>query len=136
MSDRVEFLELAQMPLANHASGIPGLLHQFRHRDFVRMNPDETVTVDHLRPTRALRQGAGHEGKPRWRAAVGDIEAGELHALLAKTIDVRGGNILCAKAAEVTVTLVVGQHDNDIRLGSFWSRVEARVSQDCEEAGL
>ncbi len=74
----------------------------------------------------------GHDGGPAGHAdRVGDVSVGEPHAILAETVEVRGGDFgfFASEGLYVSIAQVVGEDENDV--WSFGSRQkEARRKND------
>jgi len=74
----------------------------------------------------------GHDGGPAGHAdRVGDVSVGELHAILAETVEVRGGDfgLFASEGLYVSIAQVVGEDEDDV--WSFGSRQkEARRKND------
>ncbi len=107
----------AQVPLADHAGGIAGLLEQRRHRDAPRFDDQRRDARQDARALLAPGVLAGHKGVARRRAdRRRRVRVGEPQPLRGKPIDVRRLDLRRAIAAEVAIADIVGQNEEDIRL--------------------
>src|SRR5262245_27020855 len=101
MSVGAKLLLVAEVPLAEHAGGIAGVLEQTglrglasRQAGFLLAGEDRSFQADALLPA------AGHQGCPRGRAdrAIG-VEVRQADAARSDPVDVRRSDILAAVAA-------------------------------------
>ena len=116
---RKHFPLMAKMPLAEAGGGIilclevigDGML--FRVQAFPGGREEHVLVHSHplgIAPCQESSPGGGAYRR-------GNHEAGELPALLGDSIDVRGLDSGRAEAAQVSVALIVGEDDDEIRLG-------------------
>jgi hypothetical protein len=76
---------------------------------------------------------AGHERAARWSAhGIAGVDLGEADAIGGEAVDVGGLDALLSVAAEVAVTEIVGEDENNIGLG--WG-VLGRQGSGAGEAG-
>src|SRR5262249_34097332 len=103
----------AEAPLADEGGGVAGVLEQPGRGDVLGTEVLLGVAAD-----RAVPGGrAGDRGAAR-RATRGGagVERGEAHPPARQAVEVGGADVLLAITAEVAVTEVVGQDEDDVRL--------------------
>src|SRR5271170_5270237 len=117
MVGRKTTLSLAQMPFAERAGGITSIGQQLGQRDFPLNKPIDrcgnghrSVACAHRIPSRQQRSSA--------RCALSlDVEVEQAHAFASELVNARRGRATqypATIAAELAVTEVVGEHENNI----------------------
>ena len=135
---------VAEVPFADVAGLVAGLLQHFRDGDFFVLKPEgvrrakkfaigpadifRRITVgcsppaalkagsNPIRDTQTRRITAGHYRRPRRRTdRAGGISIGKSHALACQTVDVRRFVKRASLAAKVFPTQIVDQHQHDIQ---------------------
>ena len=100
-----------QMPLADIAGAVTGLLHQLREERLVP--PQRKVVLHHAV---ALGVLAGHHRRPERTADwVGDIRLRKLHAFSRQPVDLRGFDHRVAGAAHGVVAHLIGIDHQEVR---------------------
>ena len=110
---------LAEVPLADLAGAVPGLLQHAGQRPLGRRQPAALPGERDRRHAAADRQAAGHRRGPAGRAARLSVERQELQALGGQPIEARRGRaavLAAAVAAEITPADVVGHEHDDVGL--------------------
>lgn len=143
----IELRRVAKMPLAKRASCVPGGLEHFRDarlacwkakRMFVRLLDPLVAYAPELLggethgplKSHALLPTAGDERATGWGADGGiGVEVGELHSLSREAVNVRRPNVLRAIAAEVRVTHVVHEDEDDVGFGGGGREAGKRRSE-------
>ena len=123
LTRRQERQLIAQVPLANAHGAVPLLLEDLRHGGFARgkaflrdrlQHPPPRAAHLHAHPSRVT---TGHESRSRRRAdAGGDAETGQLHALSGHAVQMRRAIDLRSIAPQVSVSQIVGDDQDEIRL--------------------
>jgi hypothetical protein len=108
------------VPFSDAGSCIALRLKFFCERNFIRMEYGMLVfPVPRFPDTDGI--AAGHQGCPRWTTYGLRIEIGKQKSLFRHPVYVRGFHPLAAIAAEVPVSLVIRQDDDEIGPGAFLS---------------
>ena len=113
--DRVECIPFPQMPFTDNPGRITRLLEQFGDRDFILVqNGMDLLDVASLCDSHRI--ATGHQCRPRWPTNRLSVEARELHTLPRHRIKPRSADVGRSETADVLVTLVVGENDDEIGL--------------------
>ena len=109
-----ELFRITQMPLAQRAGCIPGLLAKRRERLFPGLETDRAARKEHVRQADAIGVATGEERRTRWRArAVRNAQRSESQPFLGHRIEIRRG-VLPAVAAKIAIAHVIGEDDDEI----------------------
>ena len=109
----------AEMPFAPHAGGVALRRQQLRDGDLPQRQPVRTAADRDFVGSRADREAAGHERRPRGRALRLDVEVEQAHAFAGELVDARRGRAAkdaAAVDAQLAIAEVVRQHEDDVRL--------------------
>ena len=112
---------LAEVPLADLARAVAGLLEHAGQRPLGRRQPAALTGERHRRHAAADRQPSRHRRGAAGRAARLSVERQELQALGGQPIEVRRGRaavLAAAVAAEIAPADVVGHEHDDVGLRS------------------
>ena len=111
---------LAQMPLADLAGAVAGLLEDARERPFAGRQPAALAGHRHRRHAAADRKPAGDRRGPARRAARLAVKRHELQAFGGQPVEVGRGCpavLTAAVTAQVTPANVVGHEQDDVGAG-------------------
>ena len=102
---------VAQSPFADGRRFVGGGLQEFRHGQVLRRQRHARVSAN----ARMSGVPTGHQAATRGRAdGASGIALSEAHSFLRQPIYVRSPNLLLAVTAEVAITKVVRQNENDV----------------------
>ena len=109
---RPEGVVVSQVPLAEHAGGVAGILEDLAHRDLTfRQEGASAARVPDpgtVGPATCDQCGAG------WRAGWGHMKVDQADGLVVEPVEVRRPQHRVAVAAQITVTLIVGNDQHDV----------------------
>ena len=107
---------MAEVPLARHPGRVALLLQHLGERRLPVRDAVPGLRAERPVDADAVGIAAGQERRPRGRAdRLGDVEVGEPPPLAREPVEVRRGEPGGAEAADVGVSLVVGEDDDDVR---------------------
>src|SRR5579872_3924393 len=91
-------------------------MEDLRQERFLRADPDLALVVEGALEADPVGVASGHERGARGGAdRLRHVEVGETNAFPRHPVQVRRPEVLRSKAADVRVTLIVGQDDDDVR---------------------
>ncbi len=125
----IRFL-VAEVPFAKDAAGIVGLLKYLRQRGGLERHA--LALEDRMRHAVLHWVPSGHQCRPRRRARRAHNEAREAGARVVQLVQVRGANPGMPMSADRAVTLVIGDHKDDVR---FLRLGVGQSTQGTEEHG-
>jgi hypothetical protein len=105
---------VAEMPFAKDAGCVPGTLKDLRDRGHLEGKP--LAFEDRVGDPVLELVPPGQERGPGRRTRRTDVEVGEPHSLRVKLVEVRRHEDRVAVGRDIAVPLVVGQHEDDVRL--------------------
>ena len=111
----------AEVPLANMSGGVGAGFERFGERDLGWRQTARGIGKEHAAVSRHPAPQGITAREERGAARCADfgagVKIGEPHALGGHAIDIRRADRRAAIAPEITVTLVVGKNNNDVRAG-------------------
>jgi hypothetical protein len=110
---RLVGLFVAQVPLAEDAAGIADGLQNLRQRGGVQRHA--FAFQNRMRDAVAHRMAARHHGRPRRCAGGTDQKPGEADARVVQLVQVRRLDPRMAVSSDRRVSLIVGDHQDDVR---------------------
>ena len=123
---------LAEVPFAEHAGGVAGLLEGLGDGDFVERQFRDVVhgpqrpalPVEAVDAADGVHAGArpvlaAHQRRARRLAIRAGVGAGELHALRRHAVDVGRLVVLAAETGNIRVAEIVGEDEDDVRYTAF-----------------
>ena len=109
-----------QMPFANGARDITGIVHGVGERMALRVDDEFGISRSDLRIGKTPWVHARQQAETRWRTGGGGgIGIGETLPLSRKTVDMGRSDPRRSVTAQVADTEVVGEDEDDIRTGIF-----------------
>jgi len=108
----------AKVPLAHQRGGVSPALQDFGKCDFVGME-DGVAVLAVVDLGHADRVASGEQGRPRHAADRLHVEVRKPHPLRGHAVEVRCLDERRAVAADVVVSQVVGEEDDEVR-GALW----------------
>ena len=126
---RVESVRVAEVPFADNSRCVAGVVQKFGNRDFVRMNAQRRIGIQHaarcwcsirtpgdgIAESGPHRVAAGQQPDSRRRARrPGRIKIGEAPTFGGHAIQMWGANFGLSVTTQIAVTQIVGQDHNDI----------------------
>ncbi len=113
-----ELRVMAEVPFADGGGGVALGAEQFAEGEFAIGDAVPGIRAEGAVDADAVRVASGEQGGAGGGAdRLGDVEIGEAPTVPCHAIDVRGGDMVAAEAAEIGVALVVGEYDDDIGRG-------------------
>jgi len=119
----------AEMPFAKVAGAVAVVAEDVGHRRFVVA--EHVAAGDGAPAADAVRIAPRHQRRARRCAVAVDVKIAEAHRLVVQSIEVGRLDHGIAVAAEVAVTLVIGNEHDDVGLG----RGDGRGGQRSEQQG-
>ncbi len=125
---------VAEVPFTELPRDIAGLLQQLRHsRHFTAEQGSTTADVH---GSVAYRIATGHQLAARGRTHRRDVKIDEPNTLVMKAIDMRCLDDRVTMAREVTVSMVVGDYNDDVRTLRQASIDDAKVDIPTTSKGI
>ena len=121
---------MAEVPLAEDRRRVSALFDKVGDRLLARAESDPGVGAQRSDDTDTLGIASCHEGGPR-RAAnrLGGVEIGESHTVGGEAVDVRRFDVFRSVTAEVSIPLVIGEDEDDVRRARSSAGPEANRSE-------
>ena len=115
-AQRQELDRPAEVPLAHHAGRVALLLHHLRERQLALVEAELEPRLHRPLDADAIGITTGQERRARRRAdRLRDVEIREAHALAREPVEVRRRETLRPIDADIGVTEVIGQDEDDVR---------------------